>query len=33
VATRQFAFPQEADLVGRVTGIAMRIDKQEELQK
>jgi hypothetical protein len=25
--TRQFAYPQEADIVGRVTGIAMKIDK------
>ena len=33
VATRQFAFPQEADIVGRVTGIAMKIDKQDELRK
>jgi len=28
-ATRQFAYPQEADIVGRVTGVAMAIDKTE----
>jgi transcriptional regulator with XRE-family HTH domain len=33
VATRQFAYPQEADIVGRVTGIAMKIDKPDELRR
>jgi transcriptional regulator with XRE-family HTH domain len=27
--TQQFTYPQEADIVGRVTGIAMKIDKTE----
>jgi hypothetical protein len=27
--TRQYAYPQEAEIVGRVTGIAMKIDKKQ----
>jgi len=33
VPTRQFAHPQEAEIVGRVTGIAMKIDKRDDPRK
>src|ERR1700738_1453674 len=33
VPTRQFAYPQEAEIVGRVTGIAMKIDKRDDPRK